>query len=177
MAQRRGFHPQRGVRRKTDWGLGPEDVDGNLSASGSSLWSGSVILVDESEVTLVRVRGLMHMLLIATSTVGTGFFGASGLMLVTNEAFAVGITAMPLPLTDEAFDGWLWHHYWDVRAVSATIGDGGHAAAISQRVVIDSKAMRVWDSGHTLVGVHEVVESVAGQVEIQASSRTLVKLP
>ena len=61
--------------------------------------------------------------------------------------------------------------------MTGTIADGVNAASVSHRFDIDSKAMRKWDGGdYTLVGVTEVTESVAGQIEVQVDTRVLIKL-
>ena len=176
MARSRGFRSIPRSKRLTEWVPGPEDVDGNFTASTQALWSAGVQGMPGGPLTIIRTRGLFAAYLIATTTVGTGFFGAAGIGIVSNEAFAVGASAVPGPLSEDDWDGWLWHHHFDVRAITGTIADGVNAVSMVERIVIDSKAMRKWDSdSETLVGVTEVVESVAGTLEVQASTRLLIK--
>ena len=82
---------------------------------------------------------------------------------------------MPTPFTEADWDGWLWHEFFDVRALTATIADGVNAFSAVSRVVIDSKAMRKgWDDKVTLVGVTEVVEGGTASMELHGNTRCLV---
>ena len=171
------FHASRSTQRSkrlTEWILGPSSVDGAFSASGKALWSFGAF--GDRPVTIVRIRGHMSLYMIASSTVGTGFFGALGIGLVSDEAFAAGVASIPGPLVSADWDGWIWHNFFDVRAITGTIADGANADSVVARIEIDSKAMRRWDAeSMTLVGVTEVVESIAGQLETQGDSRVLIK--
>jgi len=162
-------------KRLTSWEVGPEQVDGIHTASDQQIWSATVVNAGNI-VTIVRLRGFVAMYQQVSSTAGTGFFGAHGIGLVSNEAVAVGATAVPGPLSEDDWDGWLWHSYFDVRAITGTIADGVNSASVVQRTVIDSKAMRKFDPAMTLIGVTEVVESNAGTLEVQGSSRMLIKV-
>ena len=175
MAQRRGF-PGRGRKRTMTWGLGPDIADGSASANGTQLWTSSVVLVAEAEVTLVRMRGFFHVTLNTADAIGAGFFGAVGLGLVTTRAVVAGAGSIPRPIQEADWDGWIYHRYWDVRAITATIADGVNAASASIGFEIDSKAMRKWSANESLVGVFEVIESANATCELQAETRLLLKL-
>ena len=178
MAHPRGFRGRStGSRRKTSWGVGPQEVDGSASASAADLWSSGVILATEDEVTIVRIRGVIRAILGAAGAIGDGFFGAFGIGIATTAAFTAGVTSVPTPLTEEDWDGWMWHSYFDIRSVTATIADGVNAAAASVNVEIDSKAMRKFTGDMTLYGCTEVVESGTATIETQGQTRILVKLP
>jgi len=169
---RRGFHGRSRSRRTTAWAVGPQDLDGSFSASGSALWSSAVVTA-LAKITIVRTRGLFHVTLKTADAVGAGFFGAFGIALVTSAAHAAGVASVPTPLTESDWDGWLFHHYFDVRSITATLEDGPSA---SQRIVIDSKAMRIFDEDMTLIGVTEVIESINATVETTGEVRILTKL-
>ena len=180
MAHSRGFPRRTGSqsvqRRQTAWSIGPAEVDGLNSSSVATLWSSGVVpLVDG--LTIVRLRGIMKLTLLTAGAAGDGFFGACGIGIVTDEAFAAGITAVPGPLTDEGDELWMWHSYFDVRSITATIADGVNAAGVVALLPIDSKAMRKIPSGNTVFGITELVESGAATVESQAQCRMLSKLP
>ncbi len=161
-------------KRLTEWIVGPSSVDGNFTASSKALWSFGAF--GDRPVTIVRIRGHMAAYLLASTVVGTGFFGAFGIGLVSDEAFAAGAASVPGPLVSSDWDGWMWHSFFDVRSITATIADGVNAASVVARVEIDSKAMRCWDAeSMTLIGMTEVVESVAGTLETQAETRVLIK--
>ena len=160
--------------RQTDWSLGPQARDESLSATGLSLWTlGATPIVDGE--TIVRTHGIFSIFLRSVGAVGDGYFGAFGLAKVTDKAFAIGTTAIPGPLTEVDWDGWFVHRFFDVRAVTATIGDGANAGYVSQRIMFDSKAMRKVDETEVVVGVVEVVESGASVFEYHAEARHLIK--
>ena len=164
------------ARRLTAWALGPADVNGGFTTSAASLWSLGVTPGLEG-LTLVRTRGLVSLTLGSATGSTDGFFGALGLIMVTDEALAAGVTAVPTPLSDENFDGWLWHSYFDLRLSSGTLADGVNGPGAHMRVEVDSKAMRKFSSGMTMIGVTEVVESGTATMEVQSSLRCLFKLP
>ena len=178
MAHARGGRFQRtsGVRRETAWTIGPQEVDGSHSSTSTSLWSGTVVPAIDG-LTIIRIRGFVRALLQTATAAGDGFFGAFGIGIATDAAIAVGVTAVPTPLTEEQWDGWLWHSYFDVRSVTATIADGVNAAGATVAFEIDSKAMRKFPTNMTLYGATEVVESGTALVELQGQTRMLVKLP
>ncbi len=96
--------------------------------------------------------------------------------MMTEDAFAVGATAALDPLTDANSDMWIWHSFFNVVAVSATIADGGNAVSGSVRQEIDSKAMRKgFDPERVMVGVTEVVEAGAASLQVVADTRQLLK--
>ena len=165
-----------GPRRKTVWSVGPQEVDRNLTSSTAVLWSAGVVLAAAQEATIVRIRGLVSATLLASAATGDGFFGAYGIGIVTTAAFTAGIASVPTPLTEEDWDGWMWHTYFDIRAPTATIADGVNAVGAVNRTVIDSKAMRKFTGDMTLFGATEVVESGTSNVEIQGQTRVLFKL-
>ena len=175
MGHSRGSRFPRRSARSTSWELGPSEVNGGFTLSGAALWAGTVT-TSLPKSTLIRLRGLVRVTLLTAGSAGDGFFGAYGIGLFTKEAVAIGVTAVPTPLSDENWDGWIWHSYWDVRSTTATIADGVNAGGVVKDVDIDSKAMRIWTDEYTLLGVSEAVESGVATCEIQGSSRALIKL-
>ena len=135
-------------------------------------------MATEEKATIVRIRGIARVHQTVGSAVGAGFKGALGIGIVTAQAFAAGVTSIPGPITDSFWDGWMWHSFFDVRVVTATIADGANAASVSYVVPIDSKAMRKWDgsSENVLVGVMELIEQTTAVMELEADTRVLIKL-
>ena len=174
----RGRSLTRSPRRKTVWGVGPvASVVAITAVDTPQLWTAGVNLVDEQEVTLIRTRGIFHYVLSAVSSTHGGMAGAAGIGLVTTQAFTAGQASVPSLVADEDWDGWLWHSYFDVRSITATIGDGANAGAIHQRGEIDSKAMRKWNKDMTLFGSVEArTEAGVATLVFDASVRLLVKL-
>ncbi len=170
--RRRGFQP-RSNRRTTDWGLGPASGNQSISASGKTLWN--VGTSPAINFTVVRTRGQLIVALLTTDAAGGAIHGASGIYMMTEDAFAVGVTAALDPLTDANSDMWLWHSFWDVMAVTATIADGVNAVGAVQRLEIDSKAMRKdFDPERVMVGVTGVTLVNVTTVRHRADTRQLL---
>ena len=169
---RRGSHPV-SARRLTAWDEGPGDsATDTLTGSGNSvLGSGAQPVVEG--LTLVRVRGHFGLTLNAATAVGDGYTGALGICLVTNSAFAAGITSLPTPLTELSWDGWLYHTFFDIRAGL----DVALQSNITRQIEVDSKAMRKVPVDMTIAAILEVVEQGTAQIEVTFNSRILVKLP
>ncbi len=178
MARRRGF-PARGLRspgRLTAWALGPNETGVAFTTVTQGLWTTGVALTS-GKATIVRIRGYIELMIQASSAVDGGFSGAIGLGLVTTPAFDIGATAVPGPVTELDWDGWMWHHFFSIRTMTATIADGANAYSAVQKIDIDTKAMRRFDEDMTLIGVIETgAESGAATLRAHADTRVLLKL-
>ena len=177
MARSRGFLPRtRAPKRATTWGQGPSAIDLISAATSKLFWTNGSVLTNESIVTIVRMRGLVSIQLNTIDAVGAGFFGAVGLGIITLDAFTAGAGSAPGALTDAEWDGWIWHSFFDVRGQSVTMADGVNAFHASQRIEIDSKAMRKFEDSQVLFGSFDMVESTNATVEMQAEARVLLKV-
>jgi len=126
------------------------------------------------EETLVRTRGLFDIFLTSSSSAGDGYFGAVGIGLVTLAAFTAGAASVPTPVTEDGWDGWLWHQYVSVHEDSPDgQGDGGG----HHRVEIDAKAMRKVQGEMVLYAAFEFTEIGTAVANIFLNSRMLSKLP
>ena len=184
MAQslRRSRLPMRGPRRLTSWDVGPGNTTVvPLTASGKTLFAGVSPVRDG--LTLIRLRGQLSAALTSSSITQGGYNCALGVGIVTVNAFNVGTTAVPGPLTDEAWDGWLWHQYFRLTS-SGTIAGGASTdedlagvLTTSFRTEVDSKAMRKVNNEEIIIAVLEVVEVGVATAFVQFISCTLLKLP
>ena len=168
---RAGFHPVRGPRRKKGWDSGPGGTAALALSSSSSaiLGSGLQVLVDGQ--TLIRTRGLFSLVGLTAAAVGDGFQGAFGIGIVSENAFGVGITAVPTPITDVGWDGWLFHHF-----VSAHAAQNAGSDAANQHFMVDSKAMRKIKATDVIVAVLEVIEIGTASASVFFDSRVLQAL-
>jgi len=173
VARQRGFPPR--SRRVTDWGFGPSAVNQGFTATGALLWSGGVT-ANSQRVTLVRIRGMIHLFLTVAAAAGDGFFGACGIGIVTDQAFAAGQGSMPEPFDEADWDGWLWHQFFDVRTLTTVLGDGVNSKSASIFIPIDSKAMRKLEQPQVLFGSTQVVETGTATLTMEAQTRALFKL-
>ena len=177
MARRlRGFSQGRtsGKRRQTGWEAGPGSLtmaEGTLSGSGN-LIIGSGIAPVVDGLTLVRTRGDITMGLRTAGSVGDGFLVGVGIGIVTNDAFAVGVTAVPSPIDDMDWDGWLFHKLVNLFTVVGTEDNPVTAA----RIDVDSKAMRKIGINETMYLSAQGVEVGVATMAIAGITRTLFKL-
>ena len=155
----------RGVRRRTHW----VEVNGATSVSTSIAVQLFTTAVGHEGETVVRVRGLGVATLETGNVASAGFFGAFGMAIVTTAASTIGVTAIPTPLTEAGWDGWLLHRYFEIERT----GPGGGGAGEIDRLILDSKAMRKANEDESLVGVFEVILSGTAIMNFQVRARVL----
>ena len=175
--RRSSFQRNRGSsrRRKVTWSEGPGDT---VSASANS----SVLFGDSSQaiiddLTLTRIRGNLLAQLTSVTTALDGFGRiAVGICNVSENAAGTGVGAIPTPITDIGWDGWIWHTQFSLISLSAVEADvrGGG----TYREVIDNKAMRKVHATDVLVAVAEMADEVgAASVQLRLQTRILDMLP
>jgi len=175
----RGF-PSRGStsRRRTGWEEGPfTDARLALSAAGATGWSiGQTSLVDG--LTIARIRGSFAFFLDTATSDNDGFLSlAVGIGIVTTPAFLVGITAMPSPLTEIEWEGWMYHKLVSGVYRADQVDELGNAGSSEVRVDIDTKAMRKLDSEETVFGAVELgLETGTATGIFSAHTRMLIML-
>ena len=100
--------------------------------------------------TVVRTRGILFVVSDTSAAVEEPF-GAIGFSVVSDQAVAVGVTAVPLPIFDEASDLFFVHQFWGIASGM------GAAVGPSQTGVFpfDSKAMRKVDDSEDIAVVIE----------------------
>ena len=168
------FQRTSGVRRQTTWDIGPGGSVGATAAS-STLFPLAVIASIDG-LTVVRTRGELNLALsvITAPLDGFGRIGA-GICIVSENAASVGVTAVPSPLADQGWNGWLWYWTGSLFGPSATVANAGGPA--NARVVIDSKAMRKQKNTDVMVAVLEVADEVGAAVlTAKMNARQLLKL-
>ncbi len=179
MAFSRRLPQARSPKRLTAWDSGPQRSLGSLSATGKAGFTTGVVLAQDSKATIVRIRGSILFQLTLATAAGDGMSGAVGLGIVSSDAFAVGTTAIPGPFSDPEWPGWMWHSFWHLNGVAAqSLGaDVSRNSNADLRLEIDTKAMRKWSVGETLMGMFEIaVETGTAAVAVTADTRVLVKL-
>ena len=136
--------------------------------------SSAVILLFQSFVedfTLVRTRGLLSVA--SDQTAATEFqIGAVGIAIVSTAAFTAGAASVPTPVTEAAWDGWLWYQSFANRMVF--VSGVGLETPYAVQFEIDSKAMRKVSADETLIVVAENASGAHG-LSIAAPIRTLLK--
>ena len=180
----RGFRRQSAVvpRRSNAWDVGPGNTTPlAVAADGKYLFSG--VSPTRDGLTLARTRGELLFFLQTTGAIGDGFNAAFGMGRVTVDAFNVGITAIPGPITDEAWNGWFFHSYLHLHA-AGIIGAGNmldqdaiNPTVAAVRMEVDSKAMRKIADEEIFIAVLEVFATGAATAQVSFRSRMLFKLP
>ena len=146
------------VRRGTFWETVSTTALQVLTGGGTIAAVNTLVLEAETDgvpnPTVVRIRGhVWQRLGINSQGSGDAVLLAHAIMVVDAKQLAIGITAMPLPLSDNSED-FLWADSVLLMQPTATTfaGDGLQVADI----VIDSKAMRKMTLNQTLVMVTEM---------------------
>ncbi len=173
MARKSGFVRRSGVmRRETLWFVG--------AATRSTLGAGSTATL----VTALNAAGLALRPFTIIRTVGHIFHVSDqaatsenrdvawGCCVVSDQAVAVGVTAVPTPATENGSDLWYLHgtssgRYEDDTSVG--FNDIGHVQTI------ESKAARKVEEGQDIITVVETFAISAG-CNITTFMRTLIKL-
>ncbi len=96
--------------------------------------------------------------------------GAFGWCVVSDQASAIGVTAVPTPTTDLGSDLWFLHKI--IFADESNLTDRTRGAT---RVSIESRAMRKVEQGSDVVGVGEANTGSFGMI-MKTGGRMLVKL-
>ena len=122
--------------------------------------------------TIVRTRGFIHGAsdqISASETWG----GAYGMSVVSDQAAAIGITAVPTPVADQGSD--LWYVYEMMVGRLVADSTAGFKTEVGAELRFDSKAMRRVEEGQTIVVVAET-PALSSSWQIKDSFRFLVKL-
>ena len=128
--------------RRTDYIWNGTGVGLSISSGGSQL--SDITGQFGAAGTIFRVRGEL-LASIDSPTDGAKVLITAGIIRITEEQLAVGITAVPNPLADLDAD-WLWHGFVPLMFVTPDAASGEAAG----RLVIDSKAMRKMRQGELL---------------------------
>ena len=168
MARPRRSFVSRGTRsaRLTQW-VGPADQAFVAVASAGSTLVASVSF--EEPLTVMRTRGSI-VITPQSFAADINITGAVGMGIVSAEALAVGITALPTPYRDADWGGWF---VWRSFAQHVQVIDATGVLLGGLHLEVDSKAMRKISANEALV---VVAESQASAFNVWDGTRNLVKL-
>ena len=124
--------------------------------------------------TIIRTRGVIRVR--SDQNGANEDYGASfGKAVVSDQASAVGVTAVPTPTTESASDLWFVYEFV-MGQLQVPTAVGAYEAGVER--IIDSKAMRKVEDGQDLVSVIEGPGAGFSSVgaSISGFTRTLVKL-
>jgi len=174
VARPRSRFPRQAQRRRTDWSSFFEETF-VLGTTAVQLGA-TAFTTTFGTSTLARIRGVFRAGLSSANAVNDGFAGAIGIGKVQDEAFAAGVGSVPSPITEVSWDGWLYHQFFSLRAMTAVTADVPQANFGFFESVIDVKSMRKIDEQEDFVVVLEAIETGAavGFAEIQCRSLELL---
>ena len=160
------------VVRETNW-LSISAVFSTLAASGNAalLSSLNAAALALRPFTVIRTH-LNWQIETDQSAASEVYIGNIGMAVVSDQASAIGITAVPTPATDLDSDLFFLHAS---TIGSFVLGDATGFQEIPQSREIDSKAMRKVNSDQDVVIVAEAGIGVSG-LELRAVGRMLIKL-
>ena len=173
-SSRSRFHSRSGVaRRESLWFPIGDTTNTITSGSTAVLFNGlTTTLLALRPFTIVRTRGVFNVVS-DQQAVGIENYGASfGMCVVSDQALAIGVTAVPTPETDKDSD--LWFVFESQTGVIKSGGTNVESVEL-RSTEFDSKAMRKIEEGQDLAFVIETM-SISSGVIIQKSGRVLIKL-
>ncbi len=159
-------------RRETVW-FGGTDQNTTLVAGANpvALTSLNSLALAFRPFTVIRTRGVMTVRTDqqASSEVQHVYYGAA---VVSDQAVAIGITALPTPRTDNSSDLWFM---FEMVAAGMRFGDATGFADLGTERIIDSRAMRKVEDGQDIITAIESGVTGAGSL-VSTFVRFLVKL-
>ena len=175
MARKSGFVRRNNrMVRETSWA--------GIPVGRQSIGSGTAVLLTSLDAaglalrpfTVIRTRGIIG-LKSDQVIAGEPQQLAYGHCVVSDQALAIGVTAVPTPVTDVDSD--LWFTYEMLMAEFAFITGAGFDAQGMISRVFDSKAMRKVEEGQQLISVMETPSSATAEgVTVTDHFRCLIKL-
>ena len=132
--------------------------------------SANAALLSLRPFTVVRVRGILHL---SSDQAGAPEQQAvaMGLCVVSDQALAIGVSAVPTPVTDAFSD--LFFVYQEIM----TKGDATAAGQIGEMVQYDSRAMRkVSDDQDVIVVLESQLAALTDGTITRHHGRMLIKL-
>ena len=168
----RGFAARRqGPRRATEW-LASAD-DNAMSSLGGGLTVLDQLITSAANLdlvpsTIVRTRGIIFVQS-DQEAASEHQLGAVGFAVVSEQAAAAGVASVPAPITNETSELFF---SWTPFAVSHGAGTVNNPRG--QLFHFDSKAMRKWADGQSIVVVIENAGTLG--LEFWIKFRMLVKL-
>ena len=174
MPRRHSAFRQHMVRsgRKTFWFSALHTKTVITAASTATLITSlNAVALSLRPFTIVRTRGFVG--IVSDQLAGVEDQAITyGEIVVTDQAVAIGVTAVPTPVTDSQSS---WHVLEAMADRFNFVTGVGFQQSVVNRVVIDSKAMRKVEEGQDLISVAETSGASNGVV-VFAYSRTLIKL-
>jgi len=154
--------------------LNGSPVDTTLAVANTAVLSHVLTTAEKAlqPFTIVRTRGIFRIR--SDQSIATEIQMASlGISVVSAQAVAIGVSAVPTPATDRASD--LFFVYESLTSALRFISGVGFEEQSGVMMQFDSKAMRKVDEGADVAVVQES-ESVSAGLNALIAFRMLIKL-
>jgi len=173
VARRGSFFRGGRQRRETQW-LDVPTVSSALTATGGVLLA-SLTTAEKALRPFTIVRSRLDVLFSSDQqSASEAYGGAVGMCVVSDQAEAIGVTALPTPVTDRISD--LWFLYQQMFG-EFVVGGAVTGIEVGQHFYsIDSKAMRKVEEGNDVVVVAEFDVGIGFGSLISVAGRVLIKL-
>ena len=166
-----GRHVTRSAKRLTTWaGLTPTGFS-QSATGGTIVFSLSAAGLALRPFTVVRSH-LEFSFASDQNAAPEDQIGAYGIAVVFDEASAIGVTAVPTPITDIESDLWMVHQIYMSQIF---IASGTSVGNVGTRYTTDSKAMRKVGNGSDVIVVAEFSGQGSGY-DAFLGGRLLLKL-
>jgi len=167
---RRSF---RGPRRETKWIEIAPTVTKLSTASTAAIFTGlSATDLALRPFTIIRTRVNLH--IASDQEINDELQNAAfGIAIVSDQALAIGVTAVPTPFTDIGSDLWFAHQIMTSRFLLGTAV--GFSGDFGMEKDLDSKAMRKVEEGQD-VSISIETSSISAGCDFVKSGRLLIKL-
>ena len=173
MANRHRVVRSRSARRESVWfQFGPVQQTVAAASTAAVAFSLNAAALALRPFTVVRTRGTIAYRS-DQHTAEERYGGGFGIAVVSDQAVAIGVTAVPTPVTDYGSDLW-----FVIEQMYGTVGlttDVGFEGNFGKERTLDSKAMRKVDVGQDLIVVLET-PSFTVSFDTVMAFRMLVKL-
>ncbi len=178
MARSRGFPQVRSPRRRKAWDAGIGQVAAQTQITGSGVVIvNATALAAQDGLTILRVRGNLTVRVVPGASLGDGYTWAFGIGIATSAALTAGVASIPTPITEQAWDGWMFWATGSLKAMSGTVATALAAGNLFERVLIDTKAMRKIAVDEGLFGAIETTEIGTSTLDWHVDTRILSALP
>ncbi len=160
------------MRRDTQWA--------SLALTSSAITGSNVAIINSAGVTVdalrpyTVVRSRVHLGITTDQQIASeGQLCAWGQCVVSDQAQAIGVSAVPTPITDASSDLW---SSWAVMQGDFIFGSAvGFVADSAHTMQVDSKAMRKVEDGQDFITVIEASAASDGLI-LTSFGRILLKL-
>ena len=151
------------------------ELDGLVTSSAATVKGAFTVglALTEAAATLVRTRGMLAVRVAAAAAGNSITRGALGMIVVSQDAFDIGLTALPGPLSDSQNDWFLWVPFTLMHDDQLAEFDSKFVASVP----FDSRGMRKLKFGDVLAAVLEVDSDLSGSaLDAALVLRTQTKL-